>query len=81
VRGVEWRGRVEGFFARKGNLRAIVAPSGWVQLQAGLCRGSGSSALPHELQNLPFVDTLHRNFEQNMGGGGSNHACKFPGIC
>jgi hypothetical protein len=64
-------GREDGVLRGTGDSDAIVAPSRLASSPIRVVPVSGSTACPHEVQNLPFGETCAPHFEQNMGGGDS----------
>src|SRR5712692_7187550 len=68
VRGVCVENRDGGVLRGAKDSGAIVAPSRLASFPSRVAPVSGSTASPHEEQNLPFGETCTPHFEQNMGG-------------
>jgi hypothetical protein len=69
VRRVCVEGRDVGVLNAAGDSGAIVAPSRLASSPSTVVPVSGSTAPPHEAQNLAVAKTCAPHFEQNMGGG------------
>src|ERR1700675_704266 len=67
VRGVRGERNDGGVFRGAGLDGAIVAPSKLASSPSRVAPPSGSTASPHEEQNLPFGGTCAPHFAQNMG--------------
>jgi len=61
----------DGVLRGGGSDGAIVAPSMLESSPSRVVLVSGSTASPHEEQNLPFGEICAPHFEQNMGSGDS----------
>jgi hypothetical protein len=67
VRGVRREEGDAGVFLGAGVDGAIVAPSKLASSPSRVASVSGSTASPHEEQNLPLAETCAPHFVQNMG--------------
>src|SRR6267143_425518 len=77
VRGVRGEEGEAGVFREAGVDGASVAPPKLASSPSTVSPVSGSTAAPHEVQNLPFGDTCAPHFAQNMVGGDST-ICAWP---